>query len=158
MAPRQPASLFLVLAVSVTLVGALVLLVKTTREFGFEEVLNALGSGLGLVDGVPENHETVLFTVRLPRILVAILAGASLAVSAREQGAVAGIAGASGPLGFTIGPLMGGYLYQLDHTLPYWFTLGVYGPLLLFVILSGKDIGPMRGAEKRVEIKYDRFE
>ena len=64
----------------------------------------------------------------------AFMAGASLAVSAEEQGAVAGVAGSCGPLGFTIGPLLGGYMYQLDSTLPYWFTLGVYGPLLLFVI------------------------
>jgi MFS family permease len=57
------------------------------------------------------------------------MAGASLAVSAKEQGAVAGVAGASGPLGFTIGPLVGGALYQLDPALPYACAAGVYALL-----------------------------
>jgi len=63
----------------------------------------------------------------------AFMAGASLAVSAQEQGAVAGVAGSCGPLGFTIGPLVGGALYQLEPSLPYWFTFAVYIPLLCFV-------------------------
>ncbi len=40
------------------------------------------------------------------------MAGASLAVSPAEQGSVAGVAGSCGPLGFTLGPLLGGALYQ----------------------------------------------
>ena len=58
------------------------------------------------------------------------MAGASLAVSPEEQGAVAGVAGSCGPLGFTIGPLIGGALYQVDPALPYLFAAGVY--VLLF--------------------------
>ncbi|HTO56893.1 MAG TPA: MFS transporter [Pseudomonadales bacterium] len=46
-------------------------------------------------------------------------AGASLAVSPREQGAVAGVAGSCGPLGFALGPLLGGVLYRLNPALPY---------------------------------------
>jgi MFS family permease len=63
----------------------------------------------------------------------AFMAGASLAVSTDEQGAVAGVAGSCGPLGFTIGPLLGGYFYQIDPTLPYWFTAIAYVPLWFFV-------------------------
>jgi len=58
------------------------------------------------------------------------MAGASLAVSPEEQGAVAGVAGSCGPLGFTLGPLAGGLLYQVDPALPYAFAAGVY--VLLF--------------------------
>lgn len=58
------------------------------------------------------------------------MAGASLAVSPEEQGSVAGVAGSCGPLGFTIGPLIGGALYQIDPALPYAFAAGVY--VLLF--------------------------
>jgi MFS family permease len=61
------------------------------------------------------------------------MAGASLAVSAYEQGAVAGVAGSCGPLGFTIGPLAGGYMYQIQPDLPYWLTFVIYIPLLGFV-------------------------
>ena len=64
----------------------------------------------------------------------AFMAGASLAVEPHEQGAVAGIAGSCGPLGFTLGPLLGGFFYQISPDLPYWFTFAVYLPLLAFVM------------------------
>ena len=68
----------------------------------------------------------------------AFMAGCSLAVSAEEQGAVAGVAGSCGPLGFTIGPLIGGLLYQIEPALPYWFTLAVYLPVFGFVLWMNK--------------------
>jgi MFS family permease len=61
------------------------------------------------------------------------MAGASLAVTPGEQGAVAGVAGSCGPLGFTIGPLSGTLLYQVDPHLPYLLTAIIYVPLLVFV-------------------------
>ena len=64
----------------------------------------------------------------------AFMAGASLAVEPQEQGAVAGIASSCGPLGFTIGPLLGGLLYTVQPDLPYWFTCAVYLPLWLFIL------------------------
>ena len=64
----------------------------------------------------------------------AFMAGASMAVRAEEQGAVAGIAGSCGPLGFTIGPLLGGFFYQIQPDLPYWFTFALYLPLIVFVL------------------------
>ena len=63
----------------------------------------------------------------------AFMAGASLAVEPHEQGAVAGLAGSCGPLGFTFGPLLGGLFYQIQPDLPYWFTFAVYLPLIVFV-------------------------
>jgi MFS family permease len=62
------------------------------------------------------------------------MAGASVAVSSEEQGAVAGIAGACGPLGFTVGPLLGTYLYSIDGALPYWFAFGCYFLLFFFTL------------------------
>ena len=61
------------------------------------------------------------------------MAGASLAVSPAEQGSVAGVAGSCGPLGFTIGPLAGGALYQVAPELPYAVAAGMYG--LLFIAM-----------------------
>ena len=61
---------------------------------------------------------------------------------AEEQGSVAGVAGSCGPLGFTLGPLLGGALYQLDPALPYAVAAGMY--LLLFV--------SMRWIGKRVAV------
>ena len=70
----------------------------------------------------------------------AFMAGASLAVEPHEQGAIAGLAGSCGPLGFTIGPLVGGYLYQLDPSLPYWFSFAVYVPLLIMVTIHQRRL------------------
>jgi len=68
------------------------------------------------------------------------MAGASLAVSPEEQGAVAGVAGSCGPLGFTIGPLIGGAMYQVNPTLPYAFAAGVYVVLLIFMQWIGRRV------------------
>ena len=46
-------------------------------------------------------------------------AGASLSVEAEEQGAVAGVIASCGPLGFCVGPIFGGMLYQILPQLPY---------------------------------------
>jgi MFS family permease len=62
------------------------------------------------------------------------MAGASIAVSSEEQGAVAGIAGSCGPLGFTVGPLLGTYLYSIDGALPYWFAFASYFLLFFFTL------------------------
>ncbi|MFT4654517.1 MAG: MFS family permease [Patiriisocius sp.] len=66
------------------------------------------------------------------------MAGASVAVSSQEQGAVAGVAGSCPPLGFAIGPLLGTYLYSIDGALPYWFAFGSYF-ILFFFTLKFKD-------------------
>jgi MFS family permease len=66
------------------------------------------------------------------------MAGASVAVSSEEQGAVAGVASSCGPLGFTVGPLLGTYLYSIDGALPYWFAFASYF-LLFFFTLKFKD-------------------
>ncbi len=70
----------------------------------------------------------------------AFMAGASLAVSAEEQGSVAGVAGSCGPLGFTLGPLIGGALYQLLPALPYAFAAGMYVLLLGSMGWIGKRV------------------
>jgi MFS family permease len=62
------------------------------------------------------------------------MSGASLAVSQEEQGSVAGVANSCGPLGFTIGPLLGTFLYSIQPDYPYWFTCAVYVPLMLFTL------------------------
>ena len=67
-------------------------------------------------------------------------AGASLAVSPEEQGAVAGVAGSCGPLGFTLGPFIGGALYTLSPTAPYFFAAGLFLILFLFMNQLGKRV------------------
>ena len=67
-------------------------------------------------------------------------AGASLAVSAEEQGAVAGVAGSCGPLGFTIGPILGGLMYQLNPTLPYAFATLLFVGLALSTVWLARHV------------------
>jgi MFS family permease len=57
----------------------------------------------------------------------------SLAVSAREQGAAAGIATAIPALGFIIGPIAGAGLYQLNPHYPYVLTTLIMLPACLLV-------------------------
>lgn len=72
----------------------------------------------------------------LPMLLVAIAlfgfgmgqttpgfnASATLVVEPHEQGGLAGMMGAMIGLGFVSGPLLGGYLYKLSPSYPYWFA------------------------------------
>ncbi len=79
----------------------------------------------------------------------AFMAGASLAVSAEEQGAVAGVAGSCGPLGFALGPLLGGALYQIAPPLPYAVAAVLYLVLLGAMGMLGRRLvapGPVAGA------------
>ena len=59
----------------------------------------------------------------------AIMALASLRVSAQEQGRVAGLASACPALGFILGPLVGTGLYTLDHRWPFLLVMGLTVPL-----------------------------
>lgn len=57
---------------------------------------------------------------------------ASLAVEAREQGAVAGLISACPALGFIVGPVVGGFLYQWHITAPALVAAILFIPLVAF--------------------------
>ncbi len=59
--------------------------------------------------------------------------GASLTVTGDEQGALAGIIGSVGALGFLFGPLLGGFLYALHHSLPYWLAAALIAVLMVYL-------------------------
>ena len=82
-----------------------------------------------------------LFTLVLDFALVGLGMGlcgpgfsalASLAVDAREQGAVAGLISASPGLGFIVGPVLGGALYQWQMTAPALLAAALFVPLVVF--------------------------
>ncbi len=64
---------------------------------------------------------------------------ATLAVDAHEQGALAGLMGSAAGMGFVVGPILGGFLYRLDPTLPYWSAAGVMVMVLAAVWNLGSD-------------------
>lgn len=63
---------------------------------------------------------------------------ATLAVSAKEQGAVAGLIAACPAMGFIVGPVLGAGLYQVNQYAPYWFAALIFIPLIGFAMLSTK--------------------
>jgi MFS family permease len=74
----------------------------------------------------------------------AFMAGASLSVSAAEQGAVAGVAGSCGPLGFTVGTLVGGGLYQVAPALPFAFAATMFIVLAACMPWLGRRVQQQR--------------
>lgn len=76
-----------------------------------------LGAGLGLT-------------------MPAIIAGASLAVSAEEQGGAAGLIAACPAIGFVAGPLVGGLLYQVQAPLAPLFAALVFFLALAVLALT----------------------
>jgi hypothetical protein len=88
------------------------------QSFGvFVAALGCLGLGLGLVR--PGSA-----------------AGASLSVSAEEQGAVAGLLGGLAVLGNVFGPMLGTTLYGVSPRAPYMLNGGLMSALLLFVLTN----------------------
>jgi len=60
-------------------------------------------------------------------------AGATLNVEGNEQGGLAGLMGSAAGLGFVVGPLAGGLLYQLNASLPYAVASVLMLPMVIFV-------------------------
>ena len=72
----------------------------------------------------------------------AISAGASLAVSADEQGAVAGMISSCPAIGFVIGPICAGFLYQINGSLAAIFSGCVFFIVLVCLVLTKKKATP----------------
>jgi MFS family permease len=63
-------------------------------------------------------------------------AGASLAVSAEEQGAVAGISAACSSAGWIVGPLLGPGLYQLAPALPFLAAAALIATVTIHAVFT----------------------
>lgn len=60
-------------------------------------------------------------------------AGATINVDGHQQGALAGLLGSTAGVGFVIGPLAGGMLYRIDHSLPYLAAALLMLPMSAYV-------------------------
>jgi MFS family permease len=70
----------------------------------------------------------------------AIAAGASLAVTAEEQGAIAGMVSSAPAIGFSVGPICAGALYQVHGPMAALFSAAVFLMVLTtLVVLERKD-------------------
>jgi MFS family permease len=63
-------------------------------------------------------------------------AAASLTVSTHEQGAIAGIVGATSAAGFIFGPVVATALYRFSPAAPYWAGAAVMTALCAYIFLS----------------------
>lgn len=72
-------------------------------------------------------------------------AAASLAVDPEEQGAIAGITGATSGAGFIFGPMIATGLYRLSPAAPYLFGAAMMAALCAYMVLSPrlKDAGAL---------------
>jgi MFS family permease len=68
-----------------------------------------------------------------------ISAGASLAVEPMEQGAAAGLVASCPAIGFSIGPVVAGALYQVNAALVPLFSGSVFFLVLLLVVFRDRD-------------------
>ncbi len=84
---------------------------------GYTVGLALLGSGFGLVRP-------------------GAAAGASVSVTAEEQGEVAGMTSSVGVAGNIVGPLVGTLLYEVTPLAPYWMSAAVMALALLFALTN----------------------
>jgi MFS family permease len=71
-----------------------------------------------------------------------ISAGASLAVSPEEQGAAAGLVSSCPAIGFAVGPICAGALYQIHSPLAPLFSAAVFFTVLLILVFYDRRSGP----------------
>ena len=111
----------------------------TTRFLIYAGIVVALISNLLVI--IAPNYGLIAFALVLSGLGFGMLrpgfsAAASLAVSADEQGAVAGITGGAGAAGFIFAPLIGNALYSWNMHYPYWLGTALMAILLVFVITN----------------------
>lgn len=90
--------------------------------------------GVALLIVAQENYQIIL-AISLAGLGVGlgmpgVTSAASLRVGSNEQGAVAGLMSAAPALGYTLGPVVGTGLYQLNPVYPYWLVLVIFVPLI----------------------------
>jgi MFS family permease len=67
-----------------------------------------------------------------------ISAGASLAVKPEEQGAAAGLVSSCPAIGFAIGPICAGALYQVNSALTPLFSAAAFSVALIILVLNDR--------------------
>ena len=80
------------------------------------------------------------------------MAGASLAVPADRQGAVAGFAAATQGVGFILGPVASTTLYELSRPLPLWYLVILMAALFILFALPIAATRPVQAAAPSARI------
>ncbi len=91
--------------------------IASSDMVGYSCALAMLGAGFGL-------------------IRPGAASGASVSVSAEEQGEVAGMTSSVGVIGNILGPIIGTSLYELSPLAPYWLNASIMTGALIFAMSS----------------------
>nr|WP_234410509.1 MFS transporter [Caldalkalibacillus mannanilyticus] len=73
-----------------------------------------------------------IFGIGVGLIMPGFMSGASLAVSAEQQGAVAGLIAAVQGIAAIISPIVSTMLYEVNHSSPFWFLMSLF--LFIFIL------------------------
>jgi MFS family permease len=111
----------------------------TTKFLVYAGILIALLSNLLVI--MAPNYGLIVFALVLNGLGFGMLrpgfaAAASLAVSAEEQGSMAGLTGGAGASGFIFAPLIGNALYSWSPSYPYWLGAVLLAALFAFMLKS----------------------
>jgi iron complex transport system permease protein len=88
MTRRLSAKAFLAIVVPATLAVAVLALLQGYRELTTGQILQALAASVGLAEPLHPDDQTIVLTIRLPRILIALFGGAALAIAGTIMQAV----------------------------------------------------------------------
>jgi MFS family permease len=100
---------------------------------------------IALASGMTQIYVAMtLFGTGMGLALPGFSAGASLSVTAAEQGGIAGITASVSAFGYLFGPLFGGLLYSWHHALPFW---GAALALLVLVLFVWREREPPHAVE-----------
>jgi len=101
-----------------TALAGFLVFIASSDMIGYSCALAMLGAGFGL-------------------IRPGAASGASVSVSAEEQGEVAGMTSSVGVIGNILGPIIGTSLYELTPMAPYWLNASIMTGALIFAMSSG---------------------
>ncbi len=105
------------------LIGCAAFMTLSDTFLGLSIGMALMGTGLGMA-------------------MPSISAAASLAVTPEEQGAIAGLVSSCPALGFMVGPVIAGYLYQLNPSYATGFSLFIFCILFAVLLISRKKATP----------------
>jgi MFS family permease len=124
-------------------------LIRTGTLIGlFSFVLFALGHQFG-----PLVMALVISGLGFGMVRPGYSAAGSLAVDPHEQGAIAGITGATSAAGFIFGPMIATGLYRVSPSAPYWFGAAMMAAMYIYALLSPhlKNAGALAPENDAVE-------
>ena len=88
MTKRLSARMFLLIGIPLTLAIALISIVQGRADLSIAQVVQALAAELNLAEPLDPHHQAIVVVIRLPRVLIALVAGSALSIAGSIMQAV----------------------------------------------------------------------